>query len=293
MKKTQSMKLLSLILCFVLVAAIALTTTGCGTATATVTATAAPATEAPAATEAPVATEEPVAEEPAAGTDVYTEDTELGEGSKTITFAVTDREAKLITFTIHTDAETVGNALLGVNLIAGEESAYGLYVKEVNGVIADYDVDQTYWAFYINGEYAMTGVDATALEDGAVYAFTVEGLAPVEEAPFATDCYEADTELGEGSKTITFIVTDKDANAITFTIHTDAETVGEALLGVNLIAGEDSSYGLYVKVVNGITADYDVDQTYWAFYINGEYAMTGVDATALEDGATYGFTVEG
>ena len=48
-----------------------------------------------------------------------------------------------------------------------------------------------------------------------------------------------------------------------------------ALLALDLIAGEDSQYGLYVKTVNGITADYDTDGSYWAFYIDGEYAQTG------------------
>ncbi len=33
------------------------------------------------------------------------------------------------------------------------------------------------------------------------------------------------------------------------------------------------------KTVNGMTADYDKDGVYWAFYINGVYAMTGIDAT--------------
>ena len=64
------------------------------------------------------------------------------------------------------------------------------------------------------------------------------------------------------------------------------------MLEVDLIAGETSNYGLYVKTVNGITADYDVDQTYWAFYVNGEYAMAGVDSTTIEEGATYSFKVE-
>ena len=81
-------------------------------------------------------------------------------------------------------------------------------------------------------------------------------------------------------------------NETNFEVHTDKTTVGEALLDVDLIAGDESEYGLYVKTVNGITADYDVDQTYWAFYVNGEYASTGVDATAIEAGATYSFKVE-
>ena len=75
-------------------------------------------------------------------------------------------------------------------------------------------------------------------------------------------------------------------------VKTDAVTVGEALLENGLIAGEDGDYGLYVKTVCGITADYDVDKTYWAFYINGEYAMSGVDKTDIADGAVYEFKIE-
>lgn len=99
-------------------------------------------------------------------------------------------------------------------------------------------------------------------------------------------------ELGQGATTFTFTVTDKAGTSTTFTIHTDKATVGEALLEHNLIVGEEGADGLYVKTVNGITADYDVDKTYWAFYINGEYASTGVDKTAVTNGATYAFKVE-
>ena len=72
------------------------------------------------------------------------------------------------------------------------------------------------------------------------------------------------------------MVVDKEGTETSFEIHTDKKMVGEALQECGLLEGEDGPYGLYVKTVNGITADYDVDQTYWAFYINGEYAMTGV-----------------
>ena len=100
------------------------------------------------------------------------------------------------------------------------------------------------------------------------------------------------TVLGEGAMVFDFVVVDKEGNETAFEIHTDKTTVGDALLELELIAGEDSEYGLYVKTVNGITADYDVDQTYWAFYINGEMAMSGVDTTDVEEGATYSFKVE-
>ena len=98
----------------------------------------------------------------------YLDDTTLGSGAKTITVEVS-AEDKTVVFTVKTDADTVGDALLVNNLIAGEEGAYGLYVKVVNGIMADYDVNQRYWAFYIDGDYAMSGVDTTRIDEGATY----------------------------------------------------------------------------------------------------------------------------
>ena len=98
--------------------------------------------------------------------------------------------------------------------------------------------------------------------------------------------------VGEGEKSFVFTVTDKEGNETEFEIRTDKTYVGEALLENELIEGEESDFGLYVKTVNGITADYEVDGTYWAFYINGEYALTGGDTTEIVDGATYSFKVE-
>lgn len=100
------------------------------------------------------------------------------------------------------------------------------------------------------------------------------------------------TRLGEGSTKFTFSVVDKEGNETLFEIHTEQETVGKALLELDLIAGEEGAYGLYVKTVNGITADYDKDGVYWAFYINDEYAPTGVDSTTITEGDSYSFRVE-
>ena len=93
-------------------------------------------------------------------------------------------------------------------------------------------------------------------------------------------------------KSFTFVVVDTTGKETSFEISSDKATVGEALLDEGLIAGEDGQYGLYVKTVNGITLDYDTDGKYWAFYVNGEYGMTGVDATEIVAGATYSFKAE-
>ena len=92
-------------------------------------------------------------------------------------------------------------------------------------------------------------------------------------------------------KAFTFVVTDLEGNEKTFNVTTEKATVGEALLDEGLIQGENSDFGLYVTTVDGVSADWDKDQTYWAFYIDGEYAMTGVDATEVTEGATYSFVL--
>jgi hypothetical protein len=95
--------------------------------------------------------------------------------------------------------------------------------------------------------------------------------------------YRSDKEFGKGEKTIEVEVKVEE-QSVTFTIHTDADTLGDALLEHELIAGEDSQYGIYVKTVNGILADYDINKSYWGFYQNGEYLMSGVDTTAIVGG---------
>ena len=101
----------------------------------------------------------------------YRKDMAFGEGAKTVVVEVKVEEQS-VTFTIQTDKDTVGAALIEHDLISGDEGAYGLYVKKVNGITADYDVDQSYWAFYINGEMAMTGVDGTEINEGDLYQLT-------------------------------------------------------------------------------------------------------------------------
>ena len=134
----------------------------------------------------------------------------------------------------------------------------------------------------------------TALLLALVLALSLTACAPVApEKDDASLVPVADgAVVGEGSKTFQMEVTDADGKVVKFTVKSDADTVGAALLALGIIAGDDSQYGLYVKSVNGITADYDKDQTWWGFYIDGVSASAGVDSTDIVNGSTYGFKVE-
>ena len=98
--------------------------------------------------------------------------------------------------------------------------------------------------------------------------------------------------LGEGETTFPLSVIDLNGQEVRFEISTNADTVGEALTEVGLIAGEYGPYGLMVTTVNGLTLVYETDHAYWAFYIDGDYAMTGVDSTDVVDGQSYGLKAE-
>ncbi len=154
MQMKYSKKVSSFILCMVLIVAMALGTVGCngsknsGDASGT--------------------------ESAQTGANVQREGGDLGEGSREFALTVTDQDGRETQFQIHTDKETVGEALQELDLIDGEEGEYGLFVKTVNGITADYDADGVYWAFYINGEYATSGVDVTEITEGDSYALKVE-----------------------------------------------------------------------------------------------------------------------
>ncbi len=113
-------------------------------------------------------------------------------------------------------------------------------------------------------------------------------------ALMATACWDKQTadDENEEPKSFTFIVVEEDGKETSFSVTSKKKMVGAALLSEGLIEGDDGAYGLYVKKVNGILAEYETTGTYWAFYVNGEYAFTGVDKTEVVDGATYSFKVE-
>jgi hypothetical protein len=91
---------------------------------------------------------------------------------KTITVTVIDDKGESSVFTITTTKATLRGALEQENMIEGDEDQYGLYVKYVNGIRADYDKDKAYWAFSKDGVDLMTGVDSTEISDGDKYEIT-------------------------------------------------------------------------------------------------------------------------
>ena len=167
MSKTKFLKILSALLSVMLIAVIAFSLTSCSTDKE-------PQTEAPSAgTSADRATQADTPDFDTSDNDLQVAEV-LGTGKTAFDFKVIDPKGNTKNFEIRTDKGTVGEALLEVGLIEGEDGPYGLYVKTVNGVTVDYDKDGKYWAFYENGQYASKGVDQTPINPDSTYEFRAE-----------------------------------------------------------------------------------------------------------------------
>lgn len=162
-------KLVNVILAFVLSAAVAVSFTGCGSNDSSTS-----SASSSAITESSSSEESSAEAESGKNASAYAEGTTVGEGENQFALEVILEDGSTTLFHVMTDETTVGAALLDLGLIEGDESEYGLYVKTVNGVTADYDTDGKYWAFYIDGEYASTGVDSTDIVPGSCYSFKIE-----------------------------------------------------------------------------------------------------------------------
>lgn len=93
----------------------------------------------------------------------------------------------------------------------------------------------------------------------------------------------------QGAKSITIEVVDNSANSTVYDVHTDAEYLRQAMEETKGLefSGTESEYGMMVETVNGVTADWNVDQSYWSFYVNGEYCNYGIDTQPVVDGDAF------
>ena len=103
---------------------------------------------------------------------------------------------------------------------------------------------------------------------------------------FAGVWFATRSQSVEGTKHFTVLVVHSDKAEETFTYSTDAEKLGDFLEAEGLINSEGADEGMF-HTVDGEKADWNVDQSYWAFYVGDQYATTGIYDTVAQNGTTY------
>lgn len=109
----------------------------------------------------------------AASSSVEAASSEAADAKVSVTFTVTGADGTATDFTLEvTDGEKLSDALAAAGIISEEEAAAG-FVTTVNGELADWNADQSWWCLTdATGEMTAVGVADIELHDGDAYAFT-------------------------------------------------------------------------------------------------------------------------
>lgn len=93
-----------------------------------------------------------------------------------------------------------------------------------------------------------------------------------------------DTSAGEKNFTVTIVHSDGTSRELE--LSSGEEFLAPALRAEGILTDDGVESGMY-NIVDGETASWEENQSYWGFYVNGEYAMTGMNDTPIEEGAAY------
>jgi len=83
-------------------------------------------------------------------------------------FNVVEQEFRTDTFDFTSSATTLKDALLAENFIAGDETSNGFFITTVNGIDADYELEKTYWAIWVNNQPSTVGIDQIEFHEGDI-----------------------------------------------------------------------------------------------------------------------------
>ena len=93
--------------------------------------------------------------------------------------------------------------------------------------------------------------------------------------------YLSDTTVGNGSKTVTVEVVAGDQSII-ITVKTDKDNLGEALYENGII-----NDAVFFDTCNGIKAEWNTDQAWWAFKQDGQMLPYGVSDAKINGGESF------
>lgn len=94
-----------------------------------------------------------------------------------------------------------------------------------------------------------------------------------------------------GSKSVTLEVIGQEEKSAKYQVRTDAEFLRQAMEEAEgfTFDGETGEYGFTLYTINGETHNWNEDGSYWAVYVNEEYANYGIDEQPVKDGDSFRF----
>ena len=111
---------------------------------------------------------------------------------------------------------------------------------------------------------------------------TIESSNEIEAVGLWKDAtYRSNATVGNGAKSVTVSIL-ADGKSVTLTVKTDKDDLGSALYELGII--NDASF---FNTCNGIKADWNADQAWWAFKQDGVMLNYGVDNARINGGESF------
>lgn len=163
--------------------------------------------------------------------------------------------------------ETAFDALVntvGAKNVDASDTSLG---KSINGIMGLSSKDTYYWAFYVNGIAAPVGSSSYNVHDGDKLSFRyVDWTKPSDSVSLKV--------IGNNGQSLY----DSPYN-IGIVGQPTALQLLQVTLGSDKIGLQDTQYGPMIISINGTSAQ---GNSYWAFYVNGQYASVGADSYKLQ-----------
>lgn len=94
----------------------------------------------------------------------------------------------------------------------------------------------------------------------------------------------ANSQKVKGNKNITIKVIDENKNyKKEYNLNTNVDTLGKTLDELGIAKAQNSQFGRYVDVLDGIVANKDKNE-WWKIKVNEVDAQTGIDETFIKNG---------
>lgn len=174
--------------------------------------------------------------------------------------------------------ETAFDALVhavGAKNVDASDTSFG---KSINGIMGLSSKDTYYWAFYVNGIAAPVGSSSYHVHDGDQLGFRyVDWTKPSDSVSLKVIGKNGQSLYDSGQYNIGIAGEPTALQLLQVTISSDK------------VGLKDTQYGPMITSIDGTSAE---GNSYWAFYVNGQYASVGADSYKLQPNDQITFKLE-
>ena len=159
-----------------------------------------------------------------------------------------------------------------------EHAEWGTLVVGIDGTVANWAEEQSWWMFQVNGEQANVSVEKYMLENGDIVSMSFVGAEPEMITAVLELDYDGDDVID---------------SAIHYQMPEGSTALDLLREAASQVTTQKADFGTVVVGIDGVMTNWTTDQTWWLFEVDGESADVAVDEFVLKNGQTITMSLAG